>query len=356
MLSDTQTRLAKPGPRDAWLADGGGLYLRIRSSGVKSWVVRRKRHGRTEVVTLGRYPGLTLSEAREKTRALDGHAPGRMTFGELLDEWYADQIEPRYRRPRQVRQYVDRVAPALRAKKLREIGRADLRAFLKLYARERGPVGANRLLAILKQACDYAVEAGYLSGSPISGLSRKLVGGDEAPRNRVLGDDELRKLWHSESHHTPLLRFLLLTGQRIGEAQRAAREDVAGGRWEIPDNKSKRPHWCPLSRQAHALLEAQPHDRRFMFGSASNTAVQAWLKRWCEREKIVPAFTPHDLRRTVATRMNELGIAPHVVEKILNHALQGVMRIYNQAEYATERIEAMQRWADELAAIDEGRP
>lgn len=353
MLRDIQTRSAKPGERDRWLADGGGLYLRIRTTGVKSWVVRRKRHGRTEVVTLGRYPGLTIAEAREKAAALDGHAPGRLTFGELLDEWYADQIEPRYRRPRQVRQYLDRVAPALRAQKLRDVGRADLRAFLKRYARERGPIGANRLLAILKQACDYAVEAGYLSGSPISGLSRKLVGGEEMPRDRVLTDDELRRLWRSESRHTPLLRFLLLTAQRIGEAQRAAREDLTGGRWDIPDNKSKRPHWCALSRQGRALLDAQPRDRRFIFGNASNTAVQAWLKRWCEREQILPAFTPHDLRRTVATRMNELGVAPHVVEKILNHALQGVLRVYNQAEYEAERTEAMQRWADELEHLVE---
>jgi integrase len=80
--------------------------------------------------------------------------------------------------------------------------------------------------------------------------------------------------------------------------------------------------------------------------------VQSWLRRWCEREKIAaPAFTPHDLRRTAATRLNTLGVMPHVVEKILNHTMQGVMATYNRAEYERERIDAMQRWADELDRI-----
>ena len=69
------------------------------------------------------------------------------------------------------------------------------------------------------------------------------------------------------------------------------------------------------------------------------TAVQAWTKRWCQRNEFEPPFTPHDIRRTVATRLNDAGIAPHIVEKMLNHHLQGVMRVYNKAQYEDERIE-----------------
>jgi integrase len=106
-----------------------------------------------------------------------------------------------------------------------------------------------------------------------------------------------------------------------------------------------------LSRQALALLRGQDQSRELIFGTATDTGVQAWLRRWCERERISPAFRPHDLRRTCATRLNTLGVLPHIAEKILNHTMQGVMAVYNRADYEAERIEAMQRWGDELDRI-----
>ena len=124
---------------------------------------------------------------------------------------------------------------------------------------------------------------------------------------------------------------------------------MLGDRWHIPKEHSKnhRAHWVALSRQALELLRAQDASRERIFGTATDTGVQAWLRRWCERERISPAFRPHDLRRTCATRLNTLGVLPHVTEKILNHTMHGVMAVYNRADYAAERIEAMQRWADE---------
>jgi hypothetical protein len=118
-----------------------------------------------------------------------------------------------------------------------------------------------------------------------------------------------------------------------------------------PDSKNHRAHWVALSRQALALLRGQDQSRELIFGTATDTAVQAWLRRWCERERISPAFRPHDLRRTCATRLNTLGVLPHIAEKILNHTMQGVMAVYNRADYEAERIDAMQRWADELDRI-----
>ena len=144
----------------------------------------------------------------------------------------------------------------------------------------------------------------------------------------------------------------------VAAAQQAERGHIKDARWDIPAAHSKngKAHWCALSRQALAVIEAQPKDRDLIFGSVTNTGVQAWLRRWCEREEISPAFTPHDLRRTAATRMNEIGVAPHVVEKILNHSMQGVMAVYNKAEYADERTAAMQQWGDELERIVEAQP
>jgi integrase len=151
---------------------------------------------------------------------------------------------------------------------------------------------------------------------------------------------------------------LLLTGQRIGETQAATKDHIDGARWSIPKaiSKSKRDHWVALSTQALApissssnglpaapsadgrgvhMRDAQQHLERaaqHLFYSGTLTGVQAWLRRFCERESITPAFTPHDLRRTVTTRLKELGVLPHIVEKIVGHRLQGVMAVYNRAD------------------------
>jgi len=353
MLSDRRIRTLKPAHCDKWYSDGNGLYLRVRATGGRSWVLRRKRGGHVEVITVGAWPGLGLAQARLKAGALAGKDISPLTLGALLDAWHVDIVGRTYRRPREVRGYIDRLDPALKATKLRNLERVDVRNALRRYAEERGPIAANRALSILKTALRFAVDAGYLQISPVDRLSSELIGGTEVSRDRVLTDEELRRLWQTSSSHTPLLRFLLLTGQRIGEAQRATWSHVLGERWHIPKEHSKnhRAHWVALSRQALALLRGQDQSRELIFGTATDTGVQAWLRRWCERERISPAFRPHDLRRTCATRLNALGVLPHIAEKILNHTMQGVMAVYNRADYEAERIEAMQRWADEVDRI-----
>jgi integrase len=353
MLSDLRIRKLKPGARDQWISDGRGLYLRMRATGGKSWVLRRKLGGQAQAITLGAWPTLGLAEARKKVVALTGKPVSNTTLGALLSDWYADVVVKDYRRPREVDAYFDRLDAGLKVTKLRDLERVKVRRALRRYAVDRGPVGANRLLSILKTALQFAVDAGYIETSPIAGLSSALVGGEEESRDRTLNDAEIKALWHAESQHVPLLRFLLLTGQRIGEAQRATWSHIAGDRWNIPKEHAKnaRAHWVGLSSQALALVNEQDATRTLVFGRATNTGVQAWLRRWCERQSIVPAFRPHDLRRTLATRMADMGVAPHVVEKILNHRLQGVMAVYNRAEYEAERAEAMQRWSDELDRI-----
>lgn len=352
MLSDLRIRKLKPAERDRWISDGNGLYLRARATGARSWVLRRRKE-RGGNITLGAWPGLSLAQARVKAASYTGKSTRLVTLNELLEEWYADVVSKTYRRPEDVSAYFARLEATLKSTRIDNLERVAVRQALKRYADQRGPVGANRLLSILKTALRFARDAGYLEASPIDGLSVDLVGGRETSRERVLSDDEVRAVWRAESQHRPLLRFLLLTGQRIGEAQRANWSHIRGDRWHIPAEHAKngRAHWVVLSRQALALLRGQDDSRELVFGTATDTGVQAWLRRWCEREEISPAFTPHDLRRTCATRLADLGVMPHVVEKILNHTLQGVMQVYNRAEYETERVEAMQRWADELDRI-----
>lgn len=354
-LNERKIRDARPGQKDAWLGDGDGLWLRIRTSGTKTFVLRRKSAGKTTIETLGDWPQHTLKTARqaaERRRLLEVN-PGALTVGEAVRTFLDRVIERRYRRPEQIKGYLERDLKTIADKQLVDVRRSHLSAIIQAKV-EDGPVAANRLLESIRRFFRYCAEMGWVEDSPATALSRNIAGGPEEPRARVLSDDEIRKVWAVPAPHGPLLRFLMLTGARIGEAQRARWMDVDGETWRIPAEYSKngREHVVHLSTQARAELTALP--RRgdgLIFGARTDTAVQAWLKRWCERENIEPRFTPHDCRRTFSTRMNSIGIAPHVVEKCLNHTMQGVMAVYNRAEYLEERRAAFLALGRELERI-----
>lgn len=362
MLTATKIKSLAKKPGSSMSSDGGGLYFRKRKNS-SSWVISRTRNKIASFVTIGRFPEMSLAAARKELDKFGNHSAENMTVAELLDDWY-EQNEKAWKRPKQMEGYIRRLTvddPHLVAMNIHSVELMIVRQSLKKYARNHGNVAANRLMEILKQVFKHAVQVGYLKYSPIVDLTRKVVGGVEKIRERVLTDNEIR-LVCSADRHAELLRFLLLTGQRIRESQLARWEHIRGDRLFIPaaNNKSGRDHWVALSQQAQGLLDSVPHGRNKIFGVTSETAVQAYLKRWCSRNKIGEnnqetkhqgAFTPHDLRRTFATRLNELKVGPHIVERILNHKMSGVMAVYNQADYEDERVAAMQLWADTLHDI-----
>jgi integrase len=349
-------------PENSMSADGGGLYFRKRKKSA-SWVIRRTRNKVASFTTIGRYPEMSLGEARQTLERFGGNSSEDKTVSDLLQDWF-DQNQAVWRRPEQMEGYIRRLKaddPGFVAMNIHTVDLITVRKILKAYAQDHGNVAANRLMEILKQVFKHAVQVGYLKYSPVLDLTRKVVGGAESARERVLTDHELRLVWNAD-RHVLLFRFLLLTGQPIRETQIARWADIDGDRWFIPaaNNKSDRDHWVALSQQSLKLLDSLGPRRGKVFGTVSETAVQAYLRRWCLRNKIGAnnqekrhhgTFTPHDLRRTVATRLNELRVGPHIVEKILNHKMSGVMAVYNQAEYRDERVAAMQMWADELERI-----
>lgn len=346
--------------KERYFSDGENLYLRVQPSGSAAWVIRKRHGSRLILSTLGQWnngKGMTLADAREKAGNIDPRAAAhRMTLGKYLREYYAERVHDGYKRPHHLEGYFDRLEreePGLWNTKLRDLEHYDVFRAMKLYSKKHGKVAAARLTSILKTALNHAVNAGYLSQSPIIGITAKAVSGTALPRTRVLTDVEIHQVWHTDSSHTPLIRFLMLTGQRIGETQLATWEHIAGDVWHIPAEiaKNGKAHWIYLPAAALAIIEAEDRQRRKIFGHTSNTATQAWLKRWCQRQQIEPAFTPHDLRRTFSTRLNGMGIPPHIVERMLNHTLEGVMRVYNLAEYTDERREAAVRWAIELERL-----
>jgi len=375
-LTDSQARAFKPHQyKDRWENDGNGLYMRVRPNGTKTWVLRRKVRGTTKKRTLGTYDHMSLRNARieagvirkqdkeqiDKPALLDDTP---RTFGELLDQYYNEHVEANYTRPRQIRIYIDnRVSDDIKdmvISDLDEYGtrqfRVAIRTWLRHYAKSRAPTGANKLLAIFKQATKYGTAIGYLTVDPLRELTKKLVGGTEKPGDRTLTNDEIKKLWYAESQHLPLFRFLLLTGQRIGETLLANWTDIEGERWLIPaeHSKNKKAQWVPITDPIKEVLSTLPRNHTKIFATQSSRGVQSWLQRWCEHEGIDPRFTPHDLRRTFVTELNELRVEPYVIEKLVNHSMSGVMAIYNKAEYVEGRIAAAKLWSDHVLGIVEG--
>jgi len=258
-------------------ADGGGLYFRKRKNSA-SWVFRRTRHKKSSFTTIAVYPEVGLAGARKLLRRFESESIEDKTVADLLQDWY-EQNEPFWRRPKQMEGYIRRLTnddPRLVASNIHRVDLITVRNSLKKYARKHGNIAANRLMEVLKQVFRHAVQVGYMRYSPISDLTRKVIGGVESPRERVLTDEELRLIWNCD-RHAILFRFLLLTGQRIRETQIAHWTDIDDDRWFIPaaNNKSGRDHWVALSRQSINLIDSLRPGHGRIFASVSPTAVQA---------------------------------------------------------------------------------
>lgn len=183
----------------------------------------------------------------------------------------------------------------------------------------------------------------------------------------MLSDAELKTIWAAcaGDDYGAVLRLLMLTGQRAQEIGSLRWGEVHDDQIVLPAERTKnsRAHIVPLSEPARAIVGAFNNKGRTHVFGRDDTGFQGWSKA---KEKIdariaavgaLPHWTPHDLRRTVATRMAELGVQPHVVEAVLNHASgrSGVAGIYNRATYAREKRDALYLWAEHLLAVIESR-
>lgn len=324
---------------------GDGLYLRQSPTGRLTWVYRAMTRGNPVKRNLGTYPALSMAQAKAETARLNLKAqPATATAADVARDWFEKVIEPNYRVTKNIEVYVSRFERAFGRKPIQSLSKPELVAELEAYAKT-SPVAANRCRSNWKMLFDYASERGLIDSNPLSGTTNRIAGGTEKSRDRTLTDDEIIALWHDGHEHGALLRFLLLTGLRISEAQGAQTIHIDGDKLLITENKSDRPHWVYLTK---AAKEQICDYEGYLFEPRSNTAVQSRLKR------LNMGWTPHDLRRTFATRLAGLGCPVHIVEKLLNHSMQGVAAIYNRFDYEPERIEWSQKLSDDLEALTNG--
>jgi integrase len=234
---------------------------------------------------------------------------------------------------------------------------------------------ARNMHSVLSGFFGWLVERRKIEANPCAGLHRP-----KAPkaRERVLMPNEIRWFWRATdevgSPFGEALKLLLLVGARLNEVAGMRRDELDGAMWSLPGTrtKNKKPHLVPLPPLALAIIEdVQSAGETFVFSTTGATSVSGW-SRAKERldEKMaavaakemgkpvtIPDWRLHDLRRTAATGMAELGIAPHIVEAALNHisgAKAGVAGTYNRAAYADEKRAALERWATHVEGIASG--
>jgi integrase len=353
-----------------------GLALRIRSAGSRKFVFFYRLGGRQLKYTIGDASGWTLDKARATARDLRvkverGENPAverdsrRADAALLLSAVIRDYLDARKpnMKPRshaECVRHLDRYWKPFHGMAIASIDRAAVAARLRIIAKDSGAVTADRARSTLSAMFTWAIGEGLCELNPVSGTNKAH---DDKPRERVLSDAELAAIWKAapESDYGHIVRLLMLTAQR--------REEIGSLSWSEIDReaalitlsgertKNHRPHEVPLSTMALAVLDAimERDGRALVFGSGQG-GYAGWSnsKAALDESAKVTDWTLHDLRRTAATRMADLGVAPHVIEAILNHISghkAGVAGIYNRSTYSAEKRAALELWAGHLQTV-----
>lgn len=322
-------------------------------------------------------------QAKEAEAAL--HA-ARMTFAELFTRWEKIQLRERKDGGAEIRRAFEKdVLPLLGKLYADEITRQHIARLLNDIVERGAKRMANRTLSDLRQCFGYAIGAGLLENDPTSHLKKTSFGGKEEERDRILSEGELRHLLQTALPACNLslkakaaVQILLGTAARVGELLRAERShiDLNARTWHIPADNAKNgsSHTIYLSDfAAHGFEQLLPiwdHPQwLFVDRSGSNhVCVKTLTKQISDRQTAAAMsgrskntqalmlsggkWTPHDLRRTAATQMGELGVAPHIIEKCLNHKEENkVKRTYQLQKQEAEQREAFILLGERLALL-----
>jgi integrase len=381
----------KPADVRREIPDSGcrGLYFVVQPTGRTAWAVRYRFEGTTRKLTLD--AGLRLAAARKAASdALHelerGNDPAALKFEaqaaaetaaanrkrdtvEHLAGLFIEQHAKRKTRKNSWRQtehvFDNIVLPAWRGRIVHDIARRDIRELVENVAVDR-PIMANRALGHLSKFFNWLLERDIIAASPCAGIKPPAK---ENARDRVLSDAEIRALWHAcdgiGGAAGPAVKLMLLTGQRCGEVVGMKRSEISGDVWTLPPErtKNKQRHEVPLSAQALAIIDAIPAiDEDFVFTSSETRRLGNMSRAKAALDAQMKPKTPwvlHDLRRTAASGMAALGIRLPVIEKCLNHksgSFRGIVGVYQRHEYAAEKRDALQRWANHVEGLVSGKP
>ncbi|MFO0388238.1 MAG: tyrosine-type recombinase/integrase [Alphaproteobacteria bacterium] len=368
------------------------LALRVSAQGTKSFVLYYRIGKKQRCMTLSKYPHYSLKKAREEAREMQvaiskgGDPLSRRqddkykayidltkelnTYERMVDKYVDEHLKPKGRRTwKQIKNLLKSYPITQKQSwekwEVEKITKAHVRELIdEVYAAGARPIAANRLLANLKRFFGWLCELDIIEASPAHYIKKP---GDEVRRDRWLSRDEIKTFWKvCEAEQYPWkqrYQLALITGMRGQEIMRMRWVDVDLKEkiWTIPasDSKNGRQHAVPLSDMAIDVISSIPKiSDVYLFSTVQDKSITHNNKRV---QKLYDAcgfdkpWTLHDLRRTVATFLGELGHSKDVISRVLNHS-QGVSvtDTYLRHQYMQEKARALNSWGIELDLIISG--
>lgn len=384
-----------------------GLRLRV-SAKTKTWLVRARMAGTVRTITIGTYGHdkgeVTLAAARiaaaeilEKARAGAPPLPQSprrtktktRTVSESIELFLTYCADDRgMKHPDAYRQMLTKyVVPAIGAWELQAVTKADIKDIIGRVRDASGMTTARRVGGVMKRLFRWAAEEDMIPSDP--GATVRLPG-REVQRERTLSDAEIKALWRvtdptndpqalnkagrvaghpSQWPWGPFIRLSLLLGQRRGEiaSMRWSAIDTDAGTWAMTsaETKSARPQLVPLPVVIVDLLADMPRYQGcdFVFTTSGRGPIRTFSK--CKamidaamiadmEVDALPHWQLHDLRRTCSTNLARLKVDPFIRRRVLNHALEGVDKVYDHHDYLDEKRAALDLWAGRVSAIVNG--
>lgn len=374
-----------------------GFGVRVGQRDRAFFFIRRVNGEKTRF-SLGQYPAVTLSEARAQAhdilnRVKRGEDPREQTrlnkelqneraentFSKIAARFITEYCEGKKTplRARTIQGYrwalLGEPTAAWGSRPLTSITDRDVVRVIDNYE-QQGKFGAARLFhTYLRKFFNWSSGKRLIDGNPVKGVALASEPGD-FKRSRVLSTTELRKVLEAAKKlgnpANAFVGLLILCGQRRNETSLAkwSHLQLNGDApvWSIPPENSKNnlAHDVPLPKEVVALLKSLHILGEFVFTSDGRKPISGFSKIKTKVDKLladsgISPWTFHDLRRSCATGMADLGIAPHIIEAILNHvsgAKSGVAGLYNRSKYDIERGEALTKWARHILTADIGAP
>jgi integrase len=375
----------------AWDADAEGFGFRLRrrtDGGVhRSWIVQYRAAGRTRRITVGSAERLTAVEARQAARKLlarvelgdDPQATretkrqqAACTFRSVVESYLAaKQPELRPTSLRVTKLYL--TGPYFRTLQplaISDITRADVATSIRTIVNKHSVTTAAAARRALSAVFAWAIADGLLGNgaNPVTGTHRP---DDPTPRSRVLDDRELAAILKTvgcDTEYGKILWLLALLGARASEIGgcRWSECDLIAGTWTLPSERSKnhRAYTITLPPAALAIIRSVPQtEREHLFGARAGAGFTSWP--WHKQEldrklgdAVKSSWRLHDIRRSTATGLADIGIEPHVIEAVLNHYSghrRDIHGTYNRSSYEKQVTSALLRWSEHVLALVEGR-
>lgn len=386
-FTDRYLKSLKPKEKQYYVREQRGFAMRVLPSGVKTFVFIYTINGIRRQLNLGNYPYVSLVDAHEKYLvAAKLHANGidpqisppasqpepptpELLTVSGLKALYIKHIKS-HLVPRSVVQQertLDKdVVPVIGALPAMDIRRKDAIALIETVAR-RAPGQARNVIKTARSMFSFAQARELVEMNPFAGVGRAVPVTVPKMRKRVLSDEEIRKVWtalkYSERGRATLL--ILTTGQRPGEVTGIHRDEIDGRWWTIPPERAKkndrenRVYLTGLSKSLLALPKDDvyghvfPARGRGRWIGANGSMRPATLSHNLTDNNYfcLPRWTPHDLRRTMATGLARLGCPDEVIDEVLNHKKKGIISVYNQHRYDREKRYWLILWARHLRRI-----